>query len=181
MISDEIFLREAEPFDEEDVMKFKTEYQEDVKLNGTEISGEAALVRDDMNFEEWLERQKLYSKRETLKPGYVLGTHFLTIRKSDNKVVGMVNVRWELNEQLLFHGGHIGDCVRPSERNKGYGTKQIALALEMFKQKGEKRVLITCKDYNIASAKTIEKNGGVLENQVEADGFVFNRYWINFK
>ena len=54
----------------------------------------------------------------------------------------------------------------------------IALALEECKKLGIKRVLMTCDKNNIGSAKSIINNGGVLENEVEEDGHIELRYWI---
>ena len=62
---------------------------------------------------------------------------------------------------------------------KGYATKQIALALEFCKQLGLKKALITCNGSNIASAKTIIKNNGILENEIEVDGELCKRFWIS--
>ena len=43
---------------------------------------------------------------------------------------------------------------------------------------GIKKVLVVCSRNNIGSAKTIIKNGGILENQVETEGDLMQRYWI---
>ena len=94
-------------------------------------------------------------------------------------MVGAVNIRHRLNETLLRNGGHIGDGVRPSERKKGIATKMIALALEKCKELGIKKVLMVCDKDNIGSAKSIINNGGVLENEIEADGVINQRYWID--
>ena len=76
-------------------------------------------------------------------------------------------------------GGHIGDGIRPSERGKGYGTELVRLALIECKKLGIHRVLMTCDKDNIASAKTILRNGGVLENEVvNEEGEIEQRYWI---
>ena len=95
-----------------------------------------------------------------------------------NIFVGAVNIRHYLNDKLLFSGGHIGDGIRPSERGKGLGTKMIALALDECRKLGIRDVLMCCDKGNIASARTIEKNGGVLENEVSEDGVPVLRYWI---
>ena len=55
----------------------------------------------------------------------------------------------------------------------------IALALEECRRLGIGRVLMTCDKRNIASARTIQKNGGVLENEVDNDGEIVQRYWID--
>ncbi len=93
--------------------------------------------------------------------------------------VGAVNIRHYLNESLLLNGGHIGDGVRPSERRKGVATKMIGLALEECKKIGIDKVLMVCDKKNIGSAKSIENNGGVLENEILVDGIVEQRFWIS--
>ena len=95
-----------------------------------------------------------------------------------NKFVGAVDIRHYLNDSLKEVGGHIGDGIRPSLRNRGYGTKMISLALEKCKNMGIKSVLMTCDKDNIASAKTIIKNGGILENEIKYNGKIVQRYWI---
>jgi len=99
---------------------------------------------------------------------------------SAEKIIGMVNVRLELNEQLVQRGGHIGYSIAPSERQNGYGSLLLDLTLEKMKDFGFDRVLITCDESNLASAKIIENNGGKLENKVfnkESQKWVC-RYWI---
>lgn len=96
-----------------------------------------------------------------------------------NIFVGAVNIRHCLNESLLFDGGHIGDGIRPSERRKGYATAMIKLALLECKKIGITKVLMVCDKDNIASAKSIIKNGGILENEIYSDGVLQQRYWIN--
>ena len=95
--------------------------------------------------------------------------------------VGAVNIRHYLSEGLLFSGGHIGDGIRPSERGKGLGTRMIALALDKCRELSLERVLMCCDSDNFASARTIEKNGGVLENVVVDGGAPVKRYWITLK
>lgn len=90
-----------------------------------------------------------------------------------------MNIRHYLTDALLYTGGHIGDGVRPSERRKGYATAMIALALDECRKLGLDRVLMTCDKTNVGSAKSIIKNGGVLENEVLDDGVLEQRYWID--
>ena len=115
---------------------------------------------------------------EDNKDGWVPDTTLFCLDKDRDVFVGAVNIRHYLNENLLRTGGHIGDGVRPSERKKGYATAMIALALEECKKLGISRVLMCCDKENIASAKSIIRNGGVLENEVEDDGHIEQRYWI---
>jgi predicted acetyltransferase len=44
-----------------------------------------------------------------------------------------------------------------------------------------KKILITCDKDNIASAKTILANGGVLENEIKTPARITQRYWINLE
>jgi len=120
-----------------------------------------------------------------LKPGYVKST--LLWIMADKEFIGNVYIRHELNKNLLRYGGHIGYEIRDSKWSHGYGTKALALALKYAKNKlGITRVLITCDDDNIGSARVIEKNGGVLENKVPntlEDGrhVLTRRYWIDIQ
>lgn len=110
--------------------------------------------------------------------GLVPDSTFFCLDVERNMLVGAVNIRHYLNEALLLDGGHIGDGVRPSERRKGIATQMIGLALQECKKLGIDRVLMVCDKENIGSAKSIIKNGGVLENEIVVDGVVEQRYWI---
>lgn len=109
---------------------------------------------------------------------YVPDSTFFCLDTERNSFVGAVNIRHFLNEGLLASGGHIGDGIRPSLRGQGLGTRMIALALEECDRLGIRRVLMCCDKANIASARTIVKNGGVLENEIEDNGVTVQRYWI---
>lgn len=55
----------------------------------------------------------------------------------------------------------------------------IALALEECGRLDLRDALMCCGKDNAASARTIVKNGGVLENEIEAGGVLVQRYWIH--
>lgn len=58
----------------------------------------------------------------------------------------------------------------------------LALALKKCATIGLSKVLITCLKSNIGSVKTITKNQGILESEdIDNNGEVFQRYWINLK
>lgn len=162
----------------EQVMEY---LQEHFDNNEYELNGDCGLdeIRD---FDKWLIKIKESLSEETVSENKIPATTYLCIRRSDDRLIGMVNIRHRLNRFLLMYAGHIGDGIRPSERNKGYGTKMVGLALIKAKELGIDRVLMVCKKENIASARTIIKNGGKLENEVELDdGDVIQRYWISLK
>ncbi|MDD2681992.1 MAG: GNAT family N-acetyltransferase [Bacilli bacterium] len=109
---------------------------------------------------------------------YVPDSTYFCLDEDRNIFIGAVNIRHYLNEKLLKNGGHIGDGIRPSERNKGLGTKMVELALEKCKELKIKKVLMVCNKNNVASAKTIIKNGGILENEIIENDIIEQRYWI---
>lgn len=158
------------------------EYLKEHFENGEyELAGDGGLDRIK-NFDDWLLKVKRDLSEETIKENRMPATLFLGVRKSDNKVIGTIQIRHRLNESLLKNGGHIGDGVRPSERRKGYATEMIRLALEECKKIGINRVLMVCFKDNIGSAKSILNNGGILENELPAeDGKIDQRYWISLK
>lgn len=110
--------------------------------------------------------------------GLVPDSTYFCLDEERNIFVGAINIRHYLSESLLLNGGHIGDGVRPSERRKGIATKMIALALEECKKLGIHKVLIVCDKENVASAKSIKNNGGILENEIVVNGVIEQRYWI---
>ena len=110
--------------------------------------------------------------------GLVPDSTFFCLDEERNIFVGAVNIRHYLNEALLLHGGHIGDGVRPSERRKGIATTMIGLALDECRKLGINKVLMVCDKNNIGSAKSIQNNGGVLENEIVVEGITEQRYWI---
>jgi len=99
----------------------------------------------------------------------------------DDLFIGCANIRHELNDFLLMFGGNIGYAVRASERRQGYATLILKLSLDVLREKGLTRVLITTSDDNIGSQKVIEKNGGILENVAEYSWLDYKlpRYWID--
>ena len=109
---------------------------------------------------------------------HVPDSTFFCLDTERNIFVGAVNIRHYLNEKLLHDGGYIGDGIRPSERGKGYGTQMIALALQECDRLGIRRVLMCCDRDNVASARTIQKNGGILKKKIDDDGVPVQRYWI---
>ncbi len=157
------------------------EYLQEFLDNGeNEIAGDGGLDRIK-EFDKWLEKVRNDLSTETINKDRIPATLYLTIRKSDRKIVGNLQIRHFLNKKLLNHGGHIGDSVRPSERRKGYATEQIRLALDKCRELGINNVLMSCDKNNIGSAKSIQNNGGILENEIYVGNELVQRYWISLK
>lgn len=157
----------------EQVMSFR----EELLQNNDSFDGCAGL-EDVRSFEEWLDFDNRMKEK-----GFVPSEVFLAVRQSDNFVVGIIDFRHPLSEFLFNFGGNIGYSVRPAERRKGYATEMLRQVLQICRELGESKVLVTCDKENEASRRTIEKNGGVLENEVtDTSGLsqsgVIQRYWI---
>ncbi|MBO9556578.1 GNAT family N-acetyltransferase [Cellulomonas sp.] len=112
-----------------------------------------------------------------LPPGRVPAT-FL-VAEVDGELVGRVSVRHELNDHLAAVGGHIGYAVRPAFRRRGHATEMLRQSLTLLRSVGVESALVTCDDDNVASARTIEHCGGVLQDVVPvASGSPKRRYWV---
>ena len=133
-----------------------------------------SLNFDTTDFSLMVKRLDGISKGIGLEDGFVECSVYWIVNKS-NRILGAVDIRHRLNENLLYGGGHIGYGVRPSERRKGYATKMLSLALKVCETIEIPNVLITCSKNNIGSAKTIIKNGGILGSEGRANGEFFQR------
>jgi predicted acetyltransferase len=122
--------------DKKRVLDFKRECLESGE---NEIHGDGGLDEID-DYKEWFKKITLDSDLKNCEKTWVPATVYLAIRHEDNNIVGIVQIRHRLNESLLNYGGNIGFEVRPSERNKGYATEILRLALEKCREmKMEKR------------------------------------------
>lgn len=117
-------------------------------------------------------------RKQNPAPGLVPETTFWLIDGAT--FIGRLSLRHELNANLIRFGGHIGYEIRPTKRQTGYGKLILRLGLVQARQRGLTRVLVTCDDTNLASARIIESNGGVLENTLQIEGRLIatRRYWI---
>lgn len=144
---------------------------------GEDIVPYAIRRLDHRDFDHYLSNLEV----KDTSGGLVPDSTFFCLDEERDIFVGAVNIRHFLNESLLLNGGHIGDGVRPSERRKGIATAMIGLALAECKKLGIEKVLMVCDKDNVGSAKSILKNGGMLENEVIVDGAIEQRYWIDLK
>lgn len=155
------------------------EYRQEFLDSGSSMDGCGPLRRFE-NPEEYIQLCADYENPETVPSHLVPATQFLFVRKSDNKLVGMLQVRHRFNDYLEKYAGHIGYSVRPSERRKGYAKEMLRMALSFCREIGMDKVLIACIDGNTGSEKTILANGGVYESTVhEPDrNWKLKRFWI---
>ena len=128
------------------------QYKEDMFANNDSFDGCAGLEEVD-SFTEWIDFENRLKRK--YGEGYVPSEVFLGVRIEDDKVVGIIDYRHPLTPFLLKYGGNIGYSILPSERHKGYASEMLKLLLEICREFGEKKVLLTCDKTNEASRKTI--------------------------
>lgn len=124
------------------------------------INGTGGLQRYLDNYEGWLNKLEEDYTRIPDEEKVPARTYFL-IRSSDQRIVGMINIRLVLNERLKKYGGHIGYSIRPTERGKGYNKINLYLGLKICREYGIQTVFMDADKDNPASWKTMEALGGV--------------------
>lgn len=162
----------------EQIKEYRREFLDaDDSMDGC---GSLRRIADPM---EYIKKCKDCERPETLPEGLVIATQFLFIRESDNRLVGMIQVRHYFNDYLSKFGGHIGYSIRPSERRKGYAKDMLAAVLPFCREINLEKILITCNDNNIASEKTIISNGGIYESTVyePVENIHLKRFWITLE
>ena len=172
---EKFYLEEPSLKRKEDVKEY---IEEHFKYNSN-INGDSGLEEGYINYEEWLKKIELLKNPETCPKNYCPGVEYFLIRQDDDKLVGLINLRWNLNDKMLEHGGHIGYGIRPLERRKGYNKINLYLCLLKAKELGLDKVLLTAYDDNPGSVKTILALGGELENKIIEDSKLLGRYWID--
>lgn len=127
----------------------------------------------------WIHEIAQHRRGLSLSPGLVPAAQLCA--DVNGVIVGRISVRFQLNKELSLFGGHIGFGVLPEYRQRGYATEMLRQGLVIARAEGLTRVLIVCNDENLASARTIETCGGVLESVgTDEDGLTkIRRYWID--
>jgi len=134
---------------------------------------------EGMPYLGYLELLERHARGEGLPRGHVPSTFLFAFDGS--RIVGRVSIRHALNGFLLRLGGHIGYAVVPEFRRRGYATEMLRQAVEIARARlGITPVLVTCDDDNVGSIRTIEKNGGRLEDVISGPDLVKpkRRYWV---
>lgn len=174
----EIFLTEPTREFLEQIAEYRKEFLE----AGDSMDGTSGLRRYEKP-EDWILWVENARNWETCPEGWVPDIQYLSVRRSDRKIVGMLDIRLDTTPDILLLHGMIGYSIRKSERKKKFGIRQLELGLQICKERGMKQVLITCDKSNYASAATIKANGGILENEVVSPetGEMIQRYWITLE
>lgn len=128
---------------------------------------------------EWIDTVNLEKAAETCPKDKVPSRIYIAVRKEDNRIVGVIDLRYHIHTPILSTwGGHMGYSVRPTERRKRYATEMLRQNLQNCKAFNIRKVLVTCSSTNSASEKAILENNGIFEKSIEVDGDFIKRYWI---
>ena len=130
---------------------------------GSAMDGTGPLKHSE-DPEDFIRECMLGEDPETVRKGLVPATQFLFVNEADGTIIGMINIRHELNDSLRRLGGHIGYCIRPSYRGHGYAKTMLGEALNFCRDTLHiPWVMLSCHADNPASEHTIRGCGGVLE------------------
>ena len=177
---EKFYLEEPSQERKKDILDYLNEFV----LYHSDVNGAGALdkILSGQSFEEALDRcLNMKNEEYAKKYGRCQSKTFLLIRKKDNKLIGMINVRWNLTEEMKRFGGNIGYGIRPTERRKGYNKINLYLGLLEAKKIGLDKVMLDCETSNIASSKTMTSLGGVLDRtEIDPyDGILTSVYYID--
>ncbi len=136
---------------------------------GSHINGSGGLDRFVGDYEGWLDKISYEATMEPTEKLVPAETYYL-VRDIDDKIIGMINIRLCLNDNLEKRGGHIGYGIRPTERRKGYNKINLYLGLLVCQEHGIKIAKLDCDEDNLGSKKTMEALGGIQTKRYYDDG-----------
>lgn len=180
-MNDRIYLIEANEAYAEEVEIFKQEVLICDAGSRDQFAGCMGLEEAE-TAREWIRSCTLRNDPLTCKMtgADVSSTTYFAIRESDNRLVGVIDLRHHIDHPVLgTWGGHIGYSVKPAERGHGYAKEMLRLNIQNAKKRGISRLLLVCDEENTISERTIVKNGGVFEKKILVDGYYMKRYWIS--
>jgi predicted acetyltransferase len=164
----------------EPIVGFEASYRDLIDDFGDEILIPFPLRYPHDDFPVLIQRLRKNAEGLDLDEGRVASSTFWLVENQAD-IIGVSNLRHEINDALKRIGGHIGYGVRPSRRREGHATEMLRLTLLEARKRRIERVLLTCDRENEPSVKTILNNGGQFDSEeyVDVHGGVIARYWIS--
>lgn len=152
-------------------------YREEHFRHGEKIIYGSELFDKTESYEEWLTAVTRNTDPRTVNESWVVTDTFFAVRKSDGRIVGIIDLRHTLND-FLKDLGNCGYSVRPSERKKGYATEMLHQLLQVAEKAGMRELHISVEKENTASIKVIQKNDGVYERSFDYEGETADIYRV---
>ncbi|GIU49745.1 GNAT family N-acetyltransferase [Shewanella algidipiscicola] len=161
------------------IMQYQASYLSYIDELGDEERYPFPLDFEHHDFEAMLAKMARFAQGKDLPPGYAASTTLWLIYEGE--IIGVTNIRHYLTTQIAHCGGHIGLSIRPSQRGKNWGKRLMQLSIEHLRQRGVVQVHLHCLQSNLASAKAIIRNGGMLDSEVNMKGQWVQRYVVDLK
>lgn len=177
----ELYLKEPTMDEKEELIKMVNEFADANDEYQFEGLGNFKKIYDS-SYEEFYDGLEVNKHINQINPEWANQTSYVLIDENGH-IYGAANIRHELKGKLREIGGHVGYGIRPSERGKGYATLQLKLLLEKMDKMGIDNALITCRENNIGSIKTMNKFIGTADSLIPSryEGIMEYRYWVDVK
>ena len=170
---EQFYLQKVDQSRKQEIIEYIKEcYKYKSRLNGIGRlqdyileEGTQTLEEESQMFDKWFEKIKNEENAPLHK------TCFLLIRKNDNKIIGMSNIR--IQQDLGDYSfGHVGYGIRPTERGNGYGNIQFYLDLLILQANNIKTCIMACNKDNEISRKIIyHEFEGKLDKIIDDEEF----------
>ena len=134
-------------------------------------------LEDSAEFARLVANRLGEAEEDSLRPpGWTTATYWwMEDQDRADEFVGSISLRHHIDHPMLSTvGGHVGYSVRPCARRRGFASDALRQVVPLAAARGIPRLLVTCDLDNVASARTIEANGGELEGELRGK----RRYWI---
>lgn len=152
-------------------------YRQEHFSHGEKIINGSELFDQIESYETWLEQVTNNSNPDTVSPDWVLTDTFFAREDESGEIVGMIDLRHELND-FLKDFGHCGYSVRPMKRNRGYATEMLRQLLSIARDAGLEHLNLSVAADNPPSIRTIVKNGGIYRRSFTHQGESADIYQI---
>ena len=144
-------------------------------LNGTTNYILTRMANEGVSYEEYMDKvlpELMMHEKPVNMPDWFVPETFYYLW-DDNVLVGEFRIRHYLTDALKTGAGHIGYSIKKEFRGKGYGTKGLALTLELARNIiPEDEIYFRVMKTNIPSVKAIQKNGAYIAKEDDTHYFM---------
>ena len=134
--------------DRENVLELRREFEQ---YNQSMAVGDFGESED---FNEWLTRIMNGANMELLANGRPATFTYLSYRRTDDRLVGVVQIRLQDDRSFFGAQARIAGCVRPTEQGREYAINQIDFARDICRQIGVDRIIASCGQNDQAFVET---------------------------